>query len=197
MRNILIIKTLLYFLILFCFTSCAENYTPKPRGYFRIALPEKKYVKLDSIYPYSFEYPVYAKITNDPLSPQQKNWITINFPQLKGSLHVSYKPIKSKADLNVYIEDSRALALKHMPKSSGINYIRIEDNNNKIYGLAYDIKGSTAASPYQFYLTDSTRHFLRASLYFETIPNNDSLQPVIQFVKKDIEHLVETMKWKN
>ncbi len=181
---------------LFSLSSCDSNYTPKPRGYFRIALPEKKYVLLDSIYPYSFEYPVTAVITNDPLSPQEKNWINIEMPAFHGRIHISYKPLSDKKSLVTYTEDSRTLALKHMSKSSGIRQIAINDPKRRVYGLVYEINGLGAASPYQFYLTDSTSHFMRGSLYFDVIPNNDSLAPVIDFVKTDIQHLFETINWK-
>jgi len=165
--------------------SCSSDYTPKPRGYFRIAIPETKYLLLDSVYPYSFEYPSYARITNDPLSPDEKDWI-----------HISYKTLTDKNSLVKYTEDTRTLALKHMAKASGIRQIAINDPKRRVYGLVYEINGMGAASPYQFYLTDSTSHWLRGSLYFDVIPNNDSLAPVIDCVKKDIQHIFETLNWK-
>ena len=176
--------------------SCNNEYTPKPRGYFRIALPEKKYMQLDSIYPYTFEYPAYARITNDPLSPEEKNWINIEMPAFHGRIHISYKPLTDKKSLVQFTEDTRTLALKHMSKASGIRQIIISDPKRKMYGLVYEINGMGAASPYQFYLTDSTTHWLRGSLYFDAVPNNDSLAPVISFVKTDIQHLFETIHWK-
>jgi len=176
--------------------SCNNDFTPKPRGYFRIALPQQKYVLLDSIYPYSFEYPAYAAITNDPLSPQEKNWINIEMPVFHGRIHISYKSLGEKQSLRTLTEDARTLVLKHMPKSSGIEQIVISDPARKVFGLVYEIRGMGAASPYQFYLTDSTRHFLRGALYFDVVPNNDSLAPVISFVQKDIQHLIETIQWK-
>jgi gliding motility-associated lipoprotein GldD len=178
------------------FSSCSSEYTPKPRGYFRIALPERKYVLLDSIYPYRFEFPAYARITNDPLSPGEKNWINIEMPVFHGRIHISYKPLTDKNSLIKFTEDTRTLALKHMAKASGIRHIVINDPSRKMYGLVYEINGMGAASPYQFYLTDSTRHWLRGSLYFDAIPNNDSLAPVIDYVKTDIQHLFETFSWK-
>jgi len=177
-------------------SSCNNEYTPKPRGYFRIALPEKKYTVLDTIYPYTFEYPAYALITNDPQSPQEKNWINIEMPAFHGRIHISYKPLMDKNSLVTFTEDTRTLAFKHMAKASGIRQIAIADPDRKMYGIVYEINGMSAASPYQFYLTDSTSHWLRGSLYFDAIPNNDSLAPVIDFVKTDIQHLFETIRWK-
>ena len=176
--------------------SCNNNYTPKPRGYFRIALPERKYNLLDSVFPYTFDYPSYAHITNDPLSPKELNWINIEMPAFRGRIHISYKSIVKNTDLTTYTEDSRSLALKHMAKASGIEQIAISNPAHHVYGLVYQIKGLGAASPYQFYLTDSIKHFVRGSLYFDVVPNNDSLAPVIDFVQKDIQHLIETTRWK-
>jgi gliding motility-associated lipoprotein GldD len=179
------------------FTSCnQDDNTPKPRGYFRIALPEKQYRTLDSIYPYTFEYPHYVNILPDAQSPEEKNWINLGFYSLRGTLHLSYKPVNNIETLNTYIEDSRALAMKHIPKASSIEQISIAYPEHNVYGLVYDIKGLGAASPYQFYATDSLHHFMRGALYFNAVPNSDSLMPVINFVKQDIHHLIETLRWK-
>ncbi len=174
--------------------ACGDTPTPKPGGYFRIDLPERKYRLLDSIFPYSFEYPVYASITMDNHAPAEANWINIDFPRFKGQVHLSYKPVNN--NLNTFTEDAHSLVMKHIPKASAIEEIRIVNNKNRVFGLAYDIRGTGAASPYQFYVTDSTSHFLRGALYFSVIPNNDSLAPVIDFIKGDIQHLLETIKWK-
>ncbi len=182
-------------LILFLLnTGCTSDYMPKPRGYFRIELPEKEYKVLDSIYPYKFEYPVYATITKDLHSPDQLNWINVDFPTFNARVHISYKTVEN--NLEVYTEDSHSLVMKHIPKASAIEEIRIDNEVNDIHGIVYDIRGTGAASPYQFYITDSTHHFLRGALYFNTLPNNDSLAPVIEFLKVDIMHLLETAQWK-
>ena len=88
------------------------------------------------------------------------------------------------------------MVMKHIPKASSIENKIYENPEKRIYGLTYTIAGVDAASPYQFYLTDSTKHFIRGALYFNTIPNNDSLAPVIEFLKEDINHLIETFEWK-
>lgn len=183
-------------LIAWSLVSCNQDYTPKPQGYFRITLPQKEYRQLDSVFPYKFRYPVYGIITPDKLAPGEKNWINIEFPSLKGSIHISYKQIEDRKMLAGFLDDSHTLAMKHIPKANSIEQIPVADANRKVYGLVYNIKGVAAASPYQFYLTDSTRHFLRGALYFNVMPNNDSLAPVIDFVKKDIEVLINSLEWK-
>ncbi len=185
---------LLAFLINLLLFSCGNDYVPKPRGYFRIDLPEKQYRLLDSIYPYTFEYPVYAQIIPDKFAPDEPYWINIDFPQFKGRLHLSYKVIDN--NLADYLEDARTMVVKHIPKASAINEELIINEHDKTFGLIYEIKGIGAASPYQFFITDSTKHFLRGALYFNIVPNNDSLAPVIDFLKQDIEQMINTFKWK-
>ena len=174
--------------------SCDERYSPKPRGYFRIDLPAHEYVSLDSTFPYAYEYPRYAVITPDPFTPEEPYWMNINFPEFKGKIHLSYKAVDG--NLVDYLEDSRQFVMKHIPKASAIDDSLILDRDRKLYGLVYHIDGMGAASPCQFFMTDSTRHFVRAALYFDVVPNNDSLAPVIDFLKKDIEHLLATFRWK-
>jgi gliding motility-associated lipoprotein GldD len=173
---------------------CQRHYTPKPTGYLRIDLPEKAYRVYDSTCPFTFEYPLYGKITFDTSRLAEPCWINIEFPQFGGKIHISYKNVNK--NLNTYIEDSRTLAYKHTVKADAISETLYSDEARKVYGLLYGIKGD-AASNVQFYVTDSTRHFLRGSLYFNTQPNADSLAPVINFIQSDIIHLIETLKWKN
>lgn len=177
-------------------TSCDRTYIPKPKGYFRIDFPEKQYVRLDTIEKYSFEYPVYATITNDINSPFEKNWVNVDFRQFKGTVYISYKDEYVKDSLGVYLNDTYLMMSKHMNKASGIFDSLIYIPERHVYGLMYNIEGRGVASPIQFYVTDSVSHFVRGALYFNLIPNNDSLQPVIDFIRTDINHLIETFEWK-
>lgn len=175
-------------------SSCSDVPQPKPRGYFRIALPEKQYVSLDSMSYYSFEYPVYSTITPDFHSIEEKEWINIEFPSFKGTIHLSYKKVEN--NLSDYIEDSYQMITKHITKATGIRDSVVIDADRNVYGLMYFLEGEGVASPLQFYLTDSVSHFLRGSLYFNVYPNNDSLRPVIDFITNDARHLVNTLNWK-
>jgi gliding motility-associated lipoprotein GldD len=189
-------KTILIILIsVVYFSSCSENYTPKPRGYFRIDLPKKSYVKLDSVFPYTFDYPVYANITGDPYAPNEKNWINVNFPDFKAVLHISYEKVDN--NLAQYLNDAHTLVSKHIPKAEAIYDSLIYHPDKQVYGLAFKIEGIGTASPFQFYVTDSVQHYLRGALYFNLHPNNDSLAPVIDFLEKDINHMISTLEWKN
>lgn len=185
---------LLAFTSLFFIACEGDDYIPKPRGFFRIDFPETHYVTYDTLSPYSFEYPDYAVITPDQDPGAEPYWINLDFRCFKGMLHLSYKPVHN--NLAQYFEDTRTFVTKHIPKADDIITNEYHDTIRNVHGVIYDIKGSGVASTYQFCLTDSTRHFLRGALYFETIPNNDSLAPVLDFVRKDMDHLVSTLRWK-
>jgi gliding motility-associated lipoprotein GldD len=188
------VSIILSFVVLMVAASaCQRNYTPKPRGYYRIDFPEHSYQLYDTAAPYKFEYPTYAVIETDNERDAEPYWINIVYPQLNGKIHFSYKPLKGNFD-NIE-EESRILAYKHTIKADAINERVYNHPEKNVYGMFYEIKGD-AASSIQFFMTDSTHHFLRGSLYFNAIPNKDSLAPVVDFVKKDILHMIETFEWK-
>jgi gliding motility-associated lipoprotein GldD len=167
---------------------------PKPHGYFRIDLPQKEYKKFDTTFPYTFEYPVYSRIVNDGSKLAEPYWINVVYLPFHAQLHLSYKMIHN--NLQKYLEDSRTLVNKHIPKANAISPREFVDTEARVYGLVYEIKGVDAASPYQFYVTDSISNFVRGALYFDLVPNNDSLAPVIDFLRADIEHMISTFRWK-
>jgi len=184
----------LLFTLLFI-TGCENNYIPKPKGFLRLDLPKRNYIPFDSLsFPYSFYIPDYVKITPDKKNLDEPYWINLNFKPFNAILYISYKKINK--NLNVYLEDSRTFVNKHIPKASAINENLYKNEKERVFGLVFNIEGSEAASPLQFYLTDSTQHFLRAALYFNFTPNNDSLAPVIDYIKKDVTYMIESFKWK-
>jgi len=172
--------------------SCDTSYTPKPAGYVKIETPEKGYLLYDSQPFYSFEIPVYARVVENN-RPGETGWINLVVPQLNGTLHLSYKPVRG--NLGDYITDCRTLAYKHTVKADGIEETPFIDPEEKRFGMVYDLSGDVA-SAVQFFITDSTTHFLRGSLYFNCSPNRDSLKPVIDFLREDIIHLIGTTNWK-
>jgi gliding motility-associated lipoprotein GldD len=182
---------LLLFLLLLA--SCGQAPVPKPRAFFRIDMPEKEYQEFDANFPYSFEYPMYAEIKKDPSPQQEPWWINIDVPEFKASIHLSYKKVDN--NLAEYLDDTHKLLSRHIAKATGIREDAIINESENVYGIIYHIRGPGVASTCQFYVTDSTDHFLRGALYFNVVPNNDSLAPVIDFLKDDIQHLVSTLKW--
>jgi gliding motility-associated lipoprotein GldD len=178
-----------------CFPfGCRESSVPKPRGYFRIDLPSKEYRSYDTICPFIFEYPVYGKISYEVGKNSEPCWFNLEFPKYKAVIHFSYKHIDK--NLETILKETYDYAYSHSIKADAITEQPWQNQDNKVYGILYDIKGNTASS-IQFFLTDSIKNFLRGALYFTAEPNSDSLAPVIQFFRKDIIHMVETFKWKN
>ena len=173
--------------------ACKESYTPKPAGYIKIEYPEKNYRLYDLNPAFRFECPEYSVVVPDTSVKAHEGWLNINIPSLNGTIYLNYRRINN--NLAGYIEDSRVLVYKHTIKAESIDETVINDPSGKIYGIFYDIRGNAATSV-QFFVTDSTRHFLRGSLYFNSQPNQDSLAPVISFVRKDIDHMIRTLEWK-
>ena len=196
-NNLKIVKPLslaLTFVFLLVLSSCDEYFQPKPRGYFRIHLPEKSYAPIQQNLPYSFDIPSYSILEKDNHPYAEKYWNNLIFPSFNAKIHMSYKPVNN--NLPTLLEDAHKLVNKHIPKANAINERIYIDEEKGVYGVTYSIKGADAASPFQFYLTDSTHHFLRGALYFNVSPNNDSLAPVISFLEKDIQKLIESFEWK-
>ncbi len=191
--KLLHILLVLFFSTLLIFSTCKPNFSPKPRGYFRIAFPEKEYTEYISKCNYRFEYPVYGKVENYKGTPAEPCWLNIEFPAFKGMIYLTYKKVDN--NLMSLTEDIRTMAYKHIIKADDIIEQPVSYPERKVYGIVYDIKGNTASS-LNFYLTDSTANFVSGALYFNVIPNKDSLAPVISFFKIDIEHLIETFEWK-
>lgn len=173
--------------------ACEEVYTPKQKGYFRIDLPENTYQNFENDCPFSFQYSNHAIVKADNNPNAEPCWLNIDYPKFKARIHLSYKKIDN--NLNNFSEESRTLVYKHTVRANDIRENLIQLDSNKVYGIYYDLQGN-AASFIQFHLTDSSKHFLRGSLYFNSRPNRDSLQPVLDFIQKDIQHFIETTKWK-
>jgi len=180
--------------------SCNSDYTSgKKKGYFKIDFPQKKYQLFDQPgYPYSFEYPVYANIIKDTTFFDDKAgdyWINIDIPRFNGRIHVSYKPINAQNNFDSLVRDGYKMAYKqHVDVSTGINDSLMQTPNG-VEGIYFSLGGNTATAN-QFFLTDSTKHFLRGALYFNATPNEDSLGIVNDFLKQDLYHLINTLKWK-
>jgi len=178
--------------------SCNSNYTPKPRGYFKINFPQHQYQQFNQPgFPYSFEYPVYANIIHDTTffedKPENPYWINIDFPSFNARIYISYKEI-GKNSFDKLKDDAYKMSYKHTYKATSI-----EDSLMKtplgVAGVFFTV-GGNAATAKQFFVSDTTKNFLRGALYFDTAPNEDSLGIVNQFLKDDMLHLINTLQWK-
>lgn len=197
MRNTLLILALA--VGLFC--ACNRPYNvSKKRGYYRIDLPAKSYQVFNQPgYPYRFEYPVYATVVKDSTFFEDRAadwWINIEVPSLNGRIYISYKQIGPQNPFDSLVRDGYRLAYQqHVDVAN-----RIDDSlmltPNGVEGIYFSLGGNTATAN-QFFLTDSTRHFLRGALYFDATPNADSLGVVNDFLKKDLLHLINSLQWTN
>lgn len=189
----------LFFTFIIClgFVGCDKAYIPRPYGYFRVDLPEHAYRPLGDTLnlPYTFNLSKYASITESTDRDNEKDskyWIDINYPGLNAYIYCSYKPLKG--NLYEVSEESRKIVYKHDVRADGIGERFYEDPDNKIYGILYDLDGNTA-SVLQFVLTDSVRHFFRGAVYFNNVPNQDSIAPMADFVRQDVLQIMESFRW--
>ena len=191
-----------FFLLLFSFLLPAcEEYTPlpKPRAYPRVVYPQKEYKPFDASYcNFTFDMPAYATIEKDTSffdkKPEDECWFNLDVEQLNAKIYCNYNPIRDRKDFDELVSDAFAMTNKHNIKASYIDEIPVYRPADKVYGVVFNVEGA-AASSYQFFLTDSTRNFLRGALYFKTQTRPDSLAPVIAFMKKDLDRLVSSLQW--
>lgn len=196
-----LIRLSLLFSLSSLFFACDEHIAvPKPRAYPRVNYPAKAYRPFDASYcQFTFDQPTYSEIERDTTFFEQKPpsdcWFNISVPSLNAKIYCSYNAVANRKDFDRLVQDAFALTQKHNVKATYIEEIEVSRPAQRVYGIVYDVDGP-AASPYQFFLTDSTHHFLRGALYFNTQARPDSLAPVAAFMKADVNRLIETLKWK-
>ena len=183
-------------------------------GYFRIDLPEHRYRSMDttelqlnyvgdnvfaasyeSLLPFTYEQSVYANTT---IEPQKDNslWVNITYPDLGATFRFTCLTVKNADSLRKLMITEDKMVKFHYQKADDVQYSVVNDPEARIWGQTYEIYGKQVATPFQFWLTDSSHYFVRATLYFDCVPNNDSLQPVIDYLKEDAMHLINTFAWK-
>jgi len=211
-----------FYLFIFAFllslTACNSTYTSKKTGYYKIDFPERKYTSFQTEgYPYNFEYPVYARVVKDSTyfdkDTQNPYWINIDFPRFGARIFLSYKAVGGKSTykvkqangtykdslgINVFdymVKDAFELTNKNEPVASSMDDSLFHTSNG-VTGVFFRV-GGNAATARQFFMSDTTKNFFRGALYFDVTPNADSLRPVLDFLQKDLDHLINTFKWTN
>ncbi|PIE51027.1 MAG: gliding motility lipoprotein GldD [Flavobacteriales bacterium] len=184
------LKNISFIFVVLMLFSCGKDTMPKPKGELRLEYPQPKYQVFDDACHYQFEYSTLAKVF-----PSKKNecWFNLIYPQMKGKVFITYYPIKN--NLTEHIKEAEKMVYKHTIKASSIETKVFEYPEHKAYGNFYELKGQSASN-IQFFVTDSTKHFVTASLYFNSRPKPDSIAPAVRYVKKDLKHLIETFQWK-
>ncbi len=196
-----LLSILLFSSISLFFSACDDDYTPKQIGYPRVHFPDKTYIPYQAKgAPYTFEYASCAKIYTDTAvfgeKPENPYWINVYYPMFDARIHISYKGIgKGQNSFKALMQDSYELSYKHSVKAETIDRANLSPAPH-LGGQLFKI-GGNAASSYQFFLTDSTKNYVRGALYFYCPPNADSLAPITKFIYRDIEHLIETFRFTN
>lgn len=178
-------------IFIFLLFSCNRDYSIKPIGQFRLDYPSPVYKNFESDCPFSFEYSSFSIEKKE----RKPCWFVLNYPEMKANIYLTYYPINSKEDLATKIKDSEKLVQNQTVKASYISPREFVFDDQKVYGTLFELGGDSAIN-LLFHATDSTRNLLTGSVYFSTPPQYDSLQPAIQYLKKDVTHLIETLNWK-
>jgi gliding motility-associated lipoprotein GldD len=180
-------------LVLLLFSCDTENYYPKPMGFHRIELPaERVYNTYNEACPFSFEHPNYSSVVQ-----QKRCNHNIYFPNFKAVLYGTFIELTNDTlnDLFYHSEFSRELAYEHRIKADRIQERLFSNDSSKVFGIVYSIDGNVASN-YQFFLSDSVSKFYRGSLYFDMAPNIDSIKPVLNHLREDIDNMIESFSWK-
>ncbi len=187
---------LLVIVLATAFQGCQRSYQPKPKGYNRLILPGHDYVLSPDTLPYRFEYSAHAKLLRDTSWIREKHWVEIYYPTLHATIHVTYKTINhSDKLLREYLQDAYVLTAKHQIKAYAIDETIVRTPGGKTAVIA-ELEGEVP-SQFQFTLTDSTMNFLRGAVYFNVKVQNDSLQPAIEYLKRDAMQLINTLEWRH
>ncbi|MES2629749.1 MAG: gliding motility lipoprotein GldD [Bacteroidota bacterium] len=191
-----LVKYLVYTLIAVLTCSCGEEAVPKPQSYFRIELPRKTYNPVDTLSCFAFELPDYAFVRVSPDMPAgERCWYNVYYPRFKAEVYLTYKKIDKDVTLADLSEDLYQTAYGHSVRADNITSAVYSYPEQRKSGVIYKVDGNVA-SQVQFSVTDSSANFVRGSLYFACTPNKDSLAPVVEFIRKDIDHMIRTFRWK-
>lgn len=180
--------SLIFVLACICFISCKDNVLPKPSSYLRLDYPEAVYANFESNCPFKFEMNEAAIIKAD-----KSCGFSITYPKMKATIYLTYKPVAG--NINNLLRDAQKLTYEHVIKADDILEQPYLNPNKKVYGMFYQVNGNAATNS-QFYVTDSTKHFVTGSVYFYTKPNFDSIMPAASYIENDMRRLMETLKWK-
>ena len=180
-------RNLSFFFLSLFFISCDQEIIPKPKAYLSLEYTKKAYQKLPISRPYTFDV-----LESSVLKDEQKSWLKITYPALKASIDITYREVD--ANILELVKEAEKLVFKHTLKAEEITSKDFLNTKKKVFGSMYEITGN-AASQIQFHATDSTKNFIKGSLYFYTKPNYDSILPAVAYIKKDILRLMETLKW--
>ena len=173
--------------------SCESNWLPRPPGYNRIDLPKHEYQRLEQGYPYQLDFSTYSKVEADSFNLGEKEWINLNYPDFGAKVHLTYKKIDQNTDFKILSNDAFNLTAKHQIKAYGIEEAILLTPNG--YSAVVAELTGEVPTQFQFFVTDSTSNFLRGAVYFNSALKNDSLAPIIEYIKLDMAHLINSVNF--
>ena len=180
------------FLVLLCL-ACESNWLPKPPGYNRIELPRHEYQRLEQGYPYQLDFSTHSRVEADSFNLGEKEWINLNYKEFGAKVHLTYKKIDQSTDFKTLSNDAFNLTAKHQIKAYGIEEAILLTPNGYVAVVA-ELSGEVPTQ-FQFFVTDSTSNFLRGAVYFNSALKNDSLAPIIEYIKIDMAHLINSVNF--
>ena len=188
---------MIHLLLLFLLLACQEAYfTPKPFGYHRLDLKTPIYHWLNEKAPYKFLISDQAEVQPDRHYLARDHWIEIYYPEYEAVMNVSYKPIKNNSDsLARFFETSLRLTQKHHIRASSIDEYTLKTAKG-YHAVIHELEGNVP-SPMQYIVTDTMQHFLRITLYFPYSDKNDSIAPIITYLKQDMLKMLHSTEWIN
>ena len=187
-RNIKYILGITTFAIVLLFTSCKDDVLPKPSSQLRLDYPVAEYASFENHCPITFE------INSDGIIKEDnKCGFSITYPKMKATIYLTYKNVNG--DIDKLLRDAQKLTYEHVIKADDILEQPYLNKDKKVYGMFYNVNGNAATNA-QFYVTDSLKHFVTGSVYFYAKPNYDSIMPAADYIKNDMQHIMETIKWK-
>ncbi|NAS31251.1 gliding motility lipoprotein GldD [Flavobacteriaceae bacterium R38] len=181
------IKYVIFLFLIISLFSCKNEVIPKPKAMLRLEYPKPSYSIIEESYPFTFELNELANVKNN-----DDYQLEVVYPRLKATIHITYKEVKNNIDS--LLRDAEKLTFDHVVKADDIQMQPFENGDSRVYGKLFEVAGD-AASQAQFYITDSTRHFLTGSLYFNVKPNYDSIFPAADYLKEDMRRMVESLRW--
>ncbi|CCB68340.1 gliding motility lipoprotein GldD [Flavobacterium branchiophilum] len=187
MKNSVLI-ILIFVLMPPLFTACQKEKLPKPTGYLRLDYPKAQYVHFENHCPFTFD------MNSEAIIKEKSNCnLEITYPKMKATLYLSYKPVNQ--NIKLLLKDAQKLTYEHVIKADDILEQPYLNPTKKVYGMFYQVNGNAATNA-QFYVTDSTKHFVDCAVYFYAKPHFDSIMPAANYIKNDMQTIIETLRWK-
>ncbi len=190
---------LLLLVVAGCTSGGDQAFVPRPRMYPYVDLPQPKYGWMKEKKDCGFVFRKSNLSTIESRTTFFKDtllhdcWFDLVYPEMEARVHFTYYPIGAAHPFQDLVSESFQMVYEHSSIASRIDENPIIQNGEEA-GMSFELKGPVA-SPYQFFLSDTTDHFIRAALYFNSRPNPDSIAPILAYIRADLDTLVKSFEW--